>query len=251
MTKVFDDKAREEMVNQFKWKDYSNIELNELSIKRIEAKWARKYIATFHYSKTFPDSTKFSYGIFHNKELVGVVCYGMGCGKNQFTYIDKDIQNGQYVELTRVWLHSTLRKNAESYVISRTLKMLPEEILLVVSFSDSSKGHNGTIYQATNWKYLGRNKGGKILICEDGIEKHSRLIGMYKQRNPHLRDKSNEEIMNIYGWKWGKAGEKHRYVFIRGNKKYKKKMSKALEDRVLPYPNRDFKPENKKEYQLI
>ena len=215
MTKRFDDFAREEMIDNFNINNfrYNNIPINQMKVKQIDCKAARPYISTFHYSKTMPDSTRYVYAGYLGDKLCGIVCYGMGCGKNQYTAVIPDIKNGEYVELTRLWCANDMPRNTESKLIAESLKLLPTSIKLVLSFSDESKGHVGIIYQATNWYYLGVNDGGKMLITADGIEKHPRLIGMYRQRHPELRDKSTEYIMNLYGFTY-KEGRKKAQVCI-------------------------------------
>lgn len=238
MTKVFDDKARKELVKNYNPQEfkYNGIPVREMTVKPMTVKEARPYIATFHYSKTMPDSTKYVFGGYLGDTLCGIVTYGMGTGKNQYLSVIPIIENGQYLELTRLWCANEMPKNTESKLISTSLKMLPPEIKLVISFADDSKNHAGTIYQATNWYYLGSNKGGKTLICEDGVIKHTRLIGMYKKRHPELKKLTNNEIMKKYGWTYGEAGSKHRYVQIRGTKKEKKEMYKFFQDKIEDYP---------------
>lgn len=241
MTKKFDDNSREQMKKEFKnfIFESKDVEVNKIKVSEISCKEARKYIASFHYSKTMPDSSKFCFAGYYEGEIIGVVVYGMGAGKSQYTSVISDIQNGEYIELTRLWCANDMPKNTESKIIGQSLKMLPKEIKLVISFADSSKQHCGTIYQATNWNYLGCNSGGKVLVCEDGIVKHTRLLGIYKQRHPELKKMKNEEIMDMYGWKYAEGGKKHRYVYLRGNKKDKKIMLKEIEERILPYPKNE------------
>lgn len=243
MTAKFDEKARNKIVNGFNDKDYdfSNINVNEIEVKEIEAKFARGYIATFHYSKTMPDSTRFCYGGFYKGKLLGVICYGMGCGKNQYTAIIPDIKNGEYVELTRLWCANSAPKNTESKMISKSLKMLPKEIKLVVSFSDESEGHCGIIYQATNWYYLGKNKGGKMLLMPNGIKKHTRLLGIYRIRHPEYKEYTNNQLMELLNFTYTDGGCKYRYVYLRGDKREKKRMYEMIKDRVEQYPKLDKK----------
>ena len=238
MTKKFDDKARKELLEKFNINDYDfdNVDINKIVVKRITCKEARPYIATFHYSKTMPDSSKFIYAGFYENRIIGIIVFGMGTSKAQFTSVYPKIKQGEYCELTRLWVLNNMPKNTESKIISKALKLLPNEIKLVVSFADDSKKHVGTIYQATNWFYLGKNKGGKMLLCEDGITKHVRLIGMYRERHPELYRYTNEEIMKMNGWSYTESGSKHRYVFIRGNKKEKRLIVSFIKDRIMDYP---------------
>ena len=46
---------------------------------------------------------------------------------------------------------------------------------MVVSFADSEQGHIGTIYQATNWHYIGYSTDTNLII--NGKREHRRTIG--------------------------------------------------------------------------
>lgn len=247
MTVAFDDRAREKMREQWHALDlaYDGTPISDMVVKRIECKIARMYIASFHYSHTMPDSTRFAYAGYLNGKLCGVVCYGMGCGKNQYTALIPNIGKGEYVELTRLWCANDYPKNTESKLISASLRMLPPEIKLIVSFADESLGHCGTIYQATNWYYCGVNGGGTQLISENGLKKHSRLLGIYKMRHPEYEDMSAEELREKLGYKVVKAGRKFRYVYLRGTKGERKKMLRQIQDKIEPYPK--MPPKNDKQ----
>lgn len=70
-----------------------------------------------------------------------------------------------------------------------------------------------------------------MLITEDGIEKHPRLLGMYRKRHPEYRKYSNDELMDLLGYKYIPGGCKFRYVYFRD-----KKLRKQLNIKSLPYP---------------
>ena len=117
--------------------------------------------------------------------------------------------------------------------------MLPREIKFIVSFSDEKQGHYGYIYQATNFLYLGKNGGGKMLVTSDGVEKHPRLLGIYRMRHPEYKEYTNDELMNLLGYKYIEGGKKHRYVYFRD-----KKLQKRLSLDVHPYPKKEEQYEN-------
>lgn len=243
MTIRFDELSRMSMAKEFSNDDfkYNGVPICDMIIKEVDCKFARKYIASFHYSKTMPDSTKYIYAGYLGDRLCGIVCYGMGCGKNQYTALIPDIQNGTYVELTRLWCANDMPKNTESKLISLSLKALPKEIKLVVSFADESEGHCGIIYQATNWYYCGQSAGGKMLLTKDGIKKHTRLLGIYRMRHPELRTYTNNKLMELLGYTYIESGKKHRYVYLRGSKSEKTSMYQYIKDKILPYPKTDKK----------
>lgn len=251
MTKVFDDKARWDMINSYKEFHYDGTPIKDMIVKPVSCSFARPYIATFHYSKTMPDSTLYAFAGYLNGELCGIACFGMGAGKNQYTSLVPDIKNGEYIELTRLWCPDCMPRNTESKLISESLKMLPKEIKLVLSFSDTSRDHSGTIYQATNWYYCGCNNGGKMLLTPDGVEKHPRLIGIYRMRHPELKDKSTQEIMDLLGYTYTTGGRKNRYVYLRGDKRAKKRLYANIRQFILPYPKQPKKANMKTEAQII
>jgi hypothetical protein len=238
MTKTFDDNARNKYLetSDFKELEYNQYPVSRMVVKEVDSKFARPYIATYHYSKTMPDSTKSVFAGFYGDKLAGGIVFGMGSGKNQYTALFPNIQNGQYLELTRMWSADGMPRNTESKLISESIKMLPSDVQILMSFADPSHNHAGTIYQATNWYYCGMSNGGRQLITEDGIEKHTRLLGIYKMRHPEYKKLSNDELMKIYGWTYKETSGKHRYVFLRGSKKIKKENFSLIKDKILPYP---------------
>lgn len=243
MTATFDKIARTNLMANFNPKDYEydGTPVKDMVVRLINNDLAREMISTFHYSKTFPDSTLFSYGGYLNGKLIGVICYGMGCGKNQYTAVVPNIENGSYLELTRLWVANSMPRNSESKLISTSLKMLPKQYHLIISFADELQGHCGIIYQATNWYYLGVNNGGKTMVDKNGIKKHARLLGVYRMRHPEYKNMTNEELMNLLGYKWVENGKKHRYIYLRGTKKEKKAIYIYIYKRIKPYPKIDKK----------
>ena len=238
MTKKFDDQAREKYNNRLFYDEleYNNTPVKDMVVKQVTVQFARPYIATYHYSKTMPDSTKYVYAGYYEDKLAGIICYGMGTGINQYKYVVPTIEKGQYLELTRLWSPDDMPKNTESKLIAESIKMLPEEIKLIISFADDSKNHKGTVYQATNFYYLGINKGGKMMVTEDGIEKHPRLLGIYKMRHEELKDYTNKQLMELYKWTYKQGGCKHRYVYTRGSKVERKRMLNMFKDKIEDYP---------------
>lgn len=253
MTVAFDTKAQKKMAHCINYLDlsYDGTPLSEMKVKQITSEIARPYIASFHYSHTMPDSTRFVYGGYLNGKLCGIVCYGMGCGKNQYTALIPNIQNGQYIELTRLWCANDYPRNTESRLISQSLKMLPSDIKLVLSFADEAMGHVGTIYQATNWYYCGRSNGGKQLISSDGLKKHTRLLGIYRMRHHEYKDMDSQQLRDVLGYEVVEGGQKYRYVYLRGTKKEKKEMYRQIKPKILPYPKMPKKTDMHSDQEML
>lgn len=51
-------------------------------------------------------------------------------------------------------------KNAASFLVGRSVRLIRQggRWTHLVTFADQSQGHTGTIYRATNWRYVGLTK---------------------------------------------------------------------------------------------
>jgi hypothetical protein len=62
-------------------------------------------------------------------------------------------------ELSRLWVSDEMPRNTESWFIAQTIRWLRKnrpDVELLVSYADPSRGHQGTIYKAANWKPDGK-----------------------------------------------------------------------------------------------
>ena len=239
MTHTFDTNARNELkqqqklFNPLKW---NGKKPSEMFVKKVNASFCRPYIAEYHYSHIMPDNAFNCYAGFYGDKIAGVIVYGNGANNNTFSALIPDIEVKNCRELMRLWSADAMPKNTESKLIAESLKMLPPEIFLVVSFADPSQNHLGIIYQATNFYYCGMSNPSKMLKDKKGKIFHVRSIGTYKRRHFELRGLTNKEVMEKYGWKYIESAGKHRYVILRGDKWIKNLMYNQIKERILEYP---------------
>lgn len=132
---------------------------------------------TYHYAHCIP-SVSYGYNVFNERyEWCGVILFGTGATPN----IGKPfgMEQSEVVELVRVALNGL--QPCTSECVAAALKQLHEDapqIKIVVSYADADQNHYGTIYQATNWIYLGmkeQNALGAFII--HGKKVHRRTIG--------------------------------------------------------------------------
>ena len=242
MTHKFDNKARDKEINQQRLfnilKPNGNEKAKNMFVKKVNAGFCRQYIATYHYSKTMPDNAFNCFAGFYKNKLAGVIVYGNGASNNTFSSLIPKIEVKNCRELMRLWSPDNMPKNTESKLISESLKMLPKEIHLIISFADPSHNHQGIIYQATNFYYCGMSQPSKMLINKNGKIFHVRSIGSYKRRHNELNNLSHKEIMNKYGWKYIKSSGKHRYVYLKGEKWIKNLMFNEIKSKIKEYPKK-------------
>ena len=222
------------MINSF-WKgdpnsvvEMDNIDSSRIEMQEIPHKLAKDIIIKNHYSHTFP-AAELYLGFYIDGKLNTVVLYGQSTASKM-----ADSLPGKYWELVRLFSFDWAGKNMESYCIGKSIRYIKEKyknIKVLVSFADHEQGHEGTIYQATNWLYCGKSQPDEWYIV-DGEKIHPRsMVAKYGTRSEgKLKEMGIEfERKLLTG--------KHRYVYILGNNKKENRYLKSkLKYDVLPYP---------------
>ena len=149
--------------------DVSNENVNDFYISKIDYNTCLSFCKKWHYSKKCP-AGKIYFGLLYNNIIIGVICYGEPAMRNQKKCYNADI------ELRRLCCIDLTPKNTESYFIGNTLKAIKKMgFKRCISLADPNFGHEGTIYKASNFQYLGREQGGGSRdVFIDGEKMHSR-----------------------------------------------------------------------------
>lgn len=130
----------------------------------------------FHYAKRVPNCL-IAFNVYQDDEWCGVIAYGHGANPNIAEPYDK--WTGQVLELLRVALNGKQKTTSECVALSlKEVKKYCPLVDLIVSYADVDQGHIGTLYQATNWVYVGRmNEGERGGFIINGQFMHSRSVG--------------------------------------------------------------------------
>ena len=236
MTRAFDQSAIANL-NLFELMN-DEIELENIDVRRVPVKEIRRAIVTGHYSGVMPDATQDAFGAYQFEKLIAAVAYGPGGNSKTFSAIIEGFNNTNARELIRLWVHPDAPKNTASFTVSRSFKLLPKEVELIVSFADSGQNHPGYVYQALNFYYLGMSSEGVRYMDNTGTEVTARLANVYRMRNPEkFADKSLTQIRNELGWVAVKSHAKHRYAI--GINQGKKKINRVLATMAQPFPKGD------------
>jgi hypothetical protein len=189
-----------------------------IKVQSIKPSEALPWLLSNHYAhRKCPIS--YAFGAYRDGELIGVVTYGMPVGHGLVIGVCGPEYGDKVLELNRLCCENT--KNIASMLVGRSLDMLPKP-MIVVSYADTSVGHVGYIYQATNFAYTG--------LSAKWVDKI--VVGAEKLHNRHQLDsgRSDEEYF------LKERARKHRYVFFCGNGRQKKELRAALKYPVEPYP---------------
>lgn len=202
----------------------------DYEIKAIDSKTANEMVIESHYLHRRA-STMFAYGLFDGEEMIGCVIYGKPASPSLCVGVCGAEESDKVLELTRLWIKDGTPKNTESYLIGRSLRLLPKEKDIIVSYAEIGAGHIGIVYQATNWIYTG--------MSDRHVE--WRLDGKIGQHSRHLFDLHGgvNGAKAFYGDRLQRheRPRKHRYVFFNTKTKWRKKELLAkLKYKIQPYP---------------
>lgn len=206
-------------------------------VKKIQNYECKDWLLNKHYAKRMC-SISYAYGLFDLDNIVQGVCtFGKPASSPLRIGICGEIHESKVYELNRFIINDN-EKNIASYFIAKALKMLPND-LIIVSYADTSQGHHGYIYQATNWIYTGlsaKRTDWKI----KGLEHlHGATIADMsrgkKDRAKYMRKRFGDDFY------LEDRARKHRYIYFTGSKTQKKHLRNALNYTEQGYPKGDNK----------
>jgi hypothetical protein len=216
---------------------------DKYSVSPIPSKETYDWLLKKHYAHRIPNII-YAFGLYDNKNILQGICtYGMPPMPST-DFISNEIKMNDILELNRLCKNDNLEKNVLSFFITRTFKILPKNIILL-SYADPNKNHHGYIYQTTNWLYTGLGAIGVKTYIFDNREIHPRHLNkkeFFIPKKLFYDDNltKDENFIKIDG-KIISLKPKHRYILINGDKKFKKKIIKSLNVKILPYPKGDNK----------
>lgn len=193
----------------------------DLQVDWCEYRAAKFAVENWHYSGCMPAIKNVNLGVWENGDFIGAVVFSRSANSNLGKIFDLD--QPDYAELTRVALDE--HKSPVSQIVMYAINMLKEKdrgLECLFSYADPVQDHDGTIYQAMNWYYLGRgskSRLGRIKGTSDW--KHSRQIQRLIQTDRAKRE-------NI---EWKKVPGKYKYVYP-----LEKSIEAKVKDMAKPYP---------------
>lgn len=184
----------------------------------------------FHYSKKVPQ-IRLGYSVFNDAgEWCGVVLFSNGANPNISS--EFGLVQGEVVELVRMALNG--KQPFTSQVLSMALKQLRKDapaVRVVVSYADRNENHIGTIYQATNWYYVGESSNEKGILLNGKITHRRSITKKYGHSGiDWLRNNIDPKAELLKGL------TKIKYVFP-----LNKLETKKLKEMSKPYPKKEAK----------
>lgn len=146
------------------------------TVEPCERKEIRDFIEKWHYSHNINGLlSQYCFKLMDGDIMVGAMIYG---GLGMANCWKKYAENKEdIIELRRLCCIDDTPKNTESYFIGKTLKWLLKNtsIKKVISYADNTYGHRGVIYQASNFRHLGKTAKGRVIMWQ-GKRYHDKTI---------------------------------------------------------------------------
>ena len=191
-------------------------------ILSLTSQEAWEFLKPRHYAGRKPQITK-AFGWKIDGVLVAVCTFGKPASPPLCRGICGEEHASSVYELNRLCRIEELKEQLSQFV-SACLRILSDFNWIVVSYSDTSMHHNGYIYQACNFLYTGLSAKRKDTYQPGGL-------------HPRAYDKSNHSDL------FQTRSQKHRYVYLVGDKRTRKRMRAQLK-----YPVYDHYPKGNEQH---
>ena len=208
------------------------LKVTDFKIEPVERKVIQSFVHKWHYSHSTNGVQQTQcFALFSGEKIIGAMIYALPSMKSTASKYNPDNPLRCW-ELRRLCCIDDTPTNTESYFIGKTLRWIKQNtnIEVIISYADLEQGHEGVIYKASNFHYLGQSGGGRNLIV-DGKKFHARSLN--QKEKPYGRDLKRrwenkdghsfwESKQNMY---FVNTKPKNIYVYYL-NKKVKKKLLK-------------------------
>lgn len=181
---------------------------------------AAKYaVEKWHYSRVMPAGKTVKIGAWEGGVYIGAVVFSWGA--NNHIGSPYGLNQTEVCELVRVALSD--HKSPVSQIVTAALRLLQGQspgLRLIVSYADPEQGHNGAIYQAMNWLYVGSSCPQRETLRTDGSVMHKRT--------------AHSLYGTIKGLEASRVLWKHKYLYP-----LDRAMRKQIAPLAQPYPQRE------------
>jgi hypothetical protein len=196
----------------------------------ITFKEAKRLIIEGHYTHSLTKG-RHCFGMFRGVTRMRAAVFGQPSGRGVAKSFMEDGDERNTLELLRLYITDTTGKNAESWFLAKTIRLLPREVKIVVAYSSPGAGHYGACYQASNFLYLGRSRSGQPYhyVDRNGMFVNKRVPWQFGPRSgrPWINEATAAKHLKLTKVK---DGQKYVYAYLR------KRRGITLKRPILAYP---------------
>ena len=136
------------------------------------------FIEKWHYSHNVNGITdEYCFALYHKNNMIGAAMFG----KPATPGVAEAYNNGGVLtELRRLCCIENTPRNTESYFIGQMLKWLRlnTDVSVILSYADTTYGHEGTIYKATNFELVGQSPAVDKILYKGKLY-HDKSLRVY------------------------------------------------------------------------
>lgn len=145
----------------------------DVEVRLASADESNQFLNQFHYLSKSRGGLRV--GAFIGNIMIACATFNSPTRKQSADRLE--IQSASILELDRFCIHPLFhKKNFASWFLSRTSKMIPNNITHLISFADIGMNHNGTIYKAAGWLLDGKTKPSYWYINSNGHRYHKKTV---------------------------------------------------------------------------
>jgi len=215
-----------------------SLEIKDTVLRKIPREVVKPFIEKYEWLGTL-GTFKFGYGLFFGYKLGGVACFSKTTTWQAEVSICGEKYRDKVILLNRGACANWCPKGTNSHLIAQALKAVERDTQyrIILAYSDRRAGEVGTVYQATNWHFIGWGATGhdhvpKGLTDIDSVRFHTRGLPKELKSAKRLRE-AGYEVVKVA------RPNKGRYIYFLGSKKERKELLNSLRFRILPYPKRE------------
>lgn len=155
------------------------MEVKKFRVLPCARKEIQEFVESHHYSKSINGvKTQYCFKMTYENTIVGAVIFAkFGMANVWRKYSDDE---SKVLELRRLCCIDEAPKNSESYLIGKCIRWLKNNTLVehIITYADMDYNHEGVIYKATNFNYLGTTSKGVRIKYGDKLY-HDKTIRTY------------------------------------------------------------------------
>lgn len=184
------------------------------SVRHVTQGEAQQATERWHYAQGCPNTSVARHGLFRKDEWFGGELHGVAMWLPPTPTAARSVAGREWkgvLALTRFVLAPDVPSNGASFLLGASMRLLDRQTWpWLLTYADSSQGHTGSIYRATNWTYLGPWDAGDTWVGPDGEQRGRKRGG---------RNLSADE-MREQGFERRPPAVKHKYVHHVGRRHF-------------------------------
>lgn len=183
----------------------SRLRRSEWEVRSIPLRDAQELVRAHHYAKGGANTGVFVHGLICKATgAVHGVAWWLPPTRVACESVNRENWRG-VLSLTRMVITPGTPKNACSFLLARSVKEIKKDgrFVTLVTWADEGEGHDGGVYRAANWDYLGANSGDERWIDPQ--------TGRHVARKSAGKSRTISEMESL-GYVRGGKSRKHKFV---------------------------------------